>query len=179
MMVQRSSAGTEGPLLPCPFCGNEHIMLWAGFGTQAEIECSDCDCDRAVQVRDVPGCKDAKWDDKTFRFDEPTILLTNRYLALEWNERSGGVSPQQSDDDLAREIHRVAGCQVGSDRTNKLIAWYRSKIAVMSPPVMIAQNAEFYNAATAANTEREDGRQGGTVGMHSHSRRRQSSSMPS
>jgi hypothetical protein len=75
-------------LLPCAFCGCTAIAEWAGFGTQADIVCEDCGCERAVQVRDVPGCKDAEWDETTFRFDGATILMVNRYLALEWNERA-------------------------------------------------------------------------------------------
>jgi len=33
----------------------------------------------------------------------------------------------ETDDQLAEQISRVAGCQVGSDRTRRIIEWYRGK----------------------------------------------------
>jgi hypothetical protein len=80
-------------LLPCPFCGSTSISEWAGYGTQADIVCDDCGCERAIQVRDAPGCKESEWDDKSYRFDDPTVARVNEYLRREWNERSHDVAP--------------------------------------------------------------------------------------
>lgn len=41
---------------------------------------------------------------------------------------------READDELAEQIHRVAGCHAKSERTKKLIAWYRSKGAFPVQP---------------------------------------------
>lgn len=40
----------------------------------------------------------------------------------------------ETDEQLAEQIHRIAGCHVGSDRTRKIIEWYRGKAAGSPAP---------------------------------------------
>jgi hypothetical protein len=48
-------------------------------------------------------------------------------IVLQALSGSRPVPVRETDDVLAQEIHRVAGCQVGSERTRRIIAWYRMK----------------------------------------------------
>lgn len=77
-------------LKPCPFCGGEDIELWTGFGTQAEIGCQSCCCERSVQVADMREDGEAypEFDQKTFRYPDWMIERTNQHLITEWNTRA-------------------------------------------------------------------------------------------
>jgi hypothetical protein len=83
-------------LLPCPFCGSDNIQLWGGFGTQADIECSECCCGRYVQVVDLveDGEERPSFDEKTCKYPDWLIERANKHLTEEWNTRSR--SPAES-----------------------------------------------------------------------------------
>lgn len=84
-----SSPVTE-TLRPCPFCGGTEISVWTGFGTQAEIMCEDCCCERAVQVVDLfESDERPKFDEKTCRYPDDAIERVNYHLIREWNTRAG------------------------------------------------------------------------------------------
>lgn len=78
-------------LLPCPFCGSDSIVLWDGFGTQADIVCEECGCERSAQVRDVVGVHEL-FDEESCRFSDSAIDRVNEYLINEWNSRLSPVS---------------------------------------------------------------------------------------
>lgn len=93
---QSCSPGSATPL-PCPFCGAEDIELWTGFGTQADIVCSSCSCERNVQVADMREDGEAypEFDKKTCRYPEWLIQRTNEHLISEWNTRAQPVCAAQ------------------------------------------------------------------------------------
>lgn len=96
-------------LLPCPFCGSTDIQLWSGFGTQAEIECSECCCGRYVQVADLfESDERPAFNDDTCRYPDDAVARVNAHLIEEWNRRA--LSPP----DAAVTIREPTEAEVNS-----------------------------------------------------------------
>ena len=108
-MVERTSPVSE-TLKPCPFCGEANV----GFGRTGQkwqtVSCNECGA------------------------EGPCTEIDRDLIIAKWNARTSDLAQTpavtQSDEELALEIHDVAGCQVGSERCKNIIKWYRSKTAV-------------------------------------------------
>jgi hypothetical protein len=79
-------------LLPCPFCGCTDIKMWNGKGTQAELYCNECGCNRGVQVSDLLSHEERYKDEnsfnmKTLRFPQHVVEKAIQHLVKEWNTR--------------------------------------------------------------------------------------------
>src|SRR5258708_21123427 len=82
-------------LLPCPFCGGHDLALWDGFGTQADLFCNDCSCERNVQVVDLFEQQERPtFDNVTCRYPAAAIERVNKHLISEWNTRAALALPQ-------------------------------------------------------------------------------------
>ena len=77
-------------LKACPFCASTDIKLWEGLGTQADITCQDCGCERGVQVIDLlePNEERPEFNMRTHRYPDWLIARADQDLTEQWNTRA-------------------------------------------------------------------------------------------
>lgn len=90
-------------LLPCRKCGSTNSIMWDGYGTQAHLECVDCNNSEHVQVTDL---FDHPWPkmDMEAKYDKATISTVCEYLTNEWNTRHPVQQAPASDGRIAAAL---------------------------------------------------------------------------
>lgn len=100
-------------LLPCPFDGSNDIIMWGGYGTQAEVYCKECGVEKSVQVSDLfEYYERPEFDMHTASYSEDVVKKVKIYLAEVWNTRA----PTAREQELEREVERLQ--QPGGDNTH-------------------------------------------------------------